>query len=53
MLYEQPEDFDAKKYAPASGKKMGNWNRMRYDLGAFVKEINLGPVVACNYFNSK
>ena len=53
LLYEQPEDFDAKKYAPTGGKKMGNWNRMRYDLGAFVKEIKLGPVVACNYFNSK
>jgi hypothetical protein len=53
MLYEQPADFDGKKYAPADGKKLSNWSRMRYDLGAFAKEIKLGPVIACNYFKSK
>ena len=32
---------------------MGNFPRMRYDLGAFEKKANLGPVVAANYFYSK
>jgi len=53
LLFEQPEGFDALKYAPAGGKTMGIWLRMRYDLGAFEKEIKLGPVIACNYFKSK
>lgn len=53
LLYEQPVDFDGKKYAPADGKDLGNWNRMRYDLGAFEKEAKLGPVLAANYFHSK
>ncbi|KAK9352955.1 phosphatidylethanolamine-binding protein [Lipomyces doorenjongii] len=52
LLYEQPEGFDAKKYAPPGGKKLSNWHRMRYDLGAFEKEIRLGPVLAANYFRS-
>jgi hypothetical protein len=53
LLFEQPADFDAKKYAPKEGKKMGNWPRMRYDFAKFEKEIKLGPVVAVNYFQSK
>jgi phosphatidylethanolamine-binding protein (PEBP) family uncharacterized protein len=52
LLYAQPPAFDGAKYAPADGKKLGNWSRMRYDLGAFEKEANLGPVLACNYFCS-
>ena len=52
LLYEQPEAFDGSKYAPAGGKNLSNWNRMRYDLGAFEKEIGLGPVIAANYFHS-
>lgn len=52
FLYEEPAGFDAKKYAPADGKKLSNWNRMRYDLDSWAKEINLGPVLAFNYFNS-
>lgn len=52
MLYEQPDGFVAKKYAPAGGKKMGLWPRVRYDFGAFAREIKLGPVIACNYFTS-
>ena len=53
LLYEQPAGFDGKKHAPAGGAKMGNWPRMRYDLGAFEKEAKLGPVIAANYFWSK
>lgn len=52
FLYEEPEGFDAKQYAPADGKNLGNWSRMRYDFDAWAKEIGLGPVVAFNYFTS-
>lgn len=52
LLYEQPEGFDATKYAPAGGKNMGNLQRMRYDLGAFESQAKLGPVLAANYFCS-
>ncbi|EKV12878.1 Protease inhibitor (Tfs1), putative [Penicillium digitatum PHI26] len=50
FLYEQPADFDLKAYAPASGKKLSNSNRIRYDLDAWAEEIKLGPLVAFNYF---
>ena len=52
FLYEQPADFDIKKYAPPPGKKVGAWNRMRFSLDNWEKEAKLGPVVAFNYFNS-
>ena len=52
LLYEQPAGFDGKKYAPPGGKNLSNWNRMRYNLGAFEKEAKLGPVLAANYFSS-
>ncbi|KAI1074557.1 putative protease inhibitor [Whalleya microplaca] len=52
FLYEQPADFDGKKYAPPNGQNLSNMHRMRYDLDAWAKEINLGPVLATNYFKS-
>lgn len=52
LLYEQPADFDGKKYAPAEGQKLGNGKRMWFDLGAFEKKTKLGPVLAANYFVS-
>ncbi|KAI1100466.1 putative protease inhibitor [Jackrogersella minutella] len=52
FLYEQPEGFDGKKYAPPGGKDMGVGGRMRYDLDAWAKEIKLGPAMAVNYFKS-
>ncbi|KAJ9264368.1 hypothetical protein DTO212C5_7203 [Paecilomyces variotii] len=52
LLYEQPEGFDVTKYAPAGGKPVGVRRRMRYDLDAFEKKANLGPVIAANYFTS-
>ncbi|KAI1382660.1 putative protease inhibitor [Hypoxylon trugodes] len=52
FLYEQPEGFDGKKYAPPDGKNLGNAKRIRYDLDAWEKEAKLGPVLAVNYFNS-
>ena len=53
LLYEQPNGFNGSKYAPAGGANLGNWHRMRYNLGAFEKEAKLGPIVAANYFRSK
>jgi hypothetical protein len=52
FLYEEPEGFDAKAHAPPNGQKFGNMSRMRYDFDAWAKKINLGSVVAFNYFNS-
>ncbi|KKK12617.1 hypothetical protein AOCH_002312 [Aspergillus ochraceoroseus] len=52
ILYEQPAGFDAKKYAPPNGQNLGNIHRMRYNLDAWEKEIQLGPIVAANYFKS-
>lgn len=52
FVYEQPDGLDIQKYAPADGKKLGNWNRMRFSLDDWEKEIKLGSVLAFNYFNS-
>jgi phosphatidylethanolamine-binding protein (PEBP) family uncharacterized protein len=52
FLYEQPDGFEGKKYAPPGEKTMGNFQRMRYDLDVFEKEAGLGAALAVNYFNS-
>lgn len=52
FLYEQPEGFDGAKYAPAGGKPLSNWNRMRASLDDLEREYKLGPIVAVNYFKS-
>lgn len=52
FLYEQPEGFEGAQYAPANGKELSNWFRMRYDLDNWEREIGLGGVVGCNYFTS-
>lgn len=52
FLYEQPAEFDGKKYAPPDGKNLGNLHRMRYDLDAFEKAEKLGTALAVNYFKS-
>ncbi|RDW62115.1 hypothetical protein BP6252_11548 [Coleophoma cylindrospora] len=52
FLYEQPPGFDGSKYAPADGKNLSNWHRMRYNLEAFEKQAKLGPIIAANYFCS-
>ncbi|EAW10279.1 YbhB/YbcL family Raf kinase inhibitor-like protein [Aspergillus clavatus NRRL 1] len=52
LLYEQPDGFDGKKFAPKNGNPLGNWQRMRFDLDAFTREAKLGPVLAANYFRS-
>ena len=55
LLYEQPAEFDAKKFAPGGkpGKKVGIPGRPRWSLEGFEREAKLGPVVAANYFCSK
>ena len=52
FLYEEPAGFDAKAHAPPNGQKLGNMSRMRYDFDAWAKKVNLGSVLAFNYFNS-
>jgi len=52
LLYKQPEGFDGAKFAPPGGKNLGNWSRMRFDLGEWEKKAKLGPVIASNYFVS-
>lgn len=52
ILYEQPDGFEGGKYAPADGRNLSNWYRMRYDLDYWAEVFGLGSVVACNYFVS-
>lgn len=52
LLYAQPEGFDGAAFAPAGGKPLSLWLRMRFDLDVFEKKAGLGPVLAVNYFNS-
>jgi phosphatidylethanolamine-binding protein (PEBP) family uncharacterized protein len=51
FLYEQPADFDRKRFTKASG--YGIRDRMRWDLSKFEKQTNLGAPVAATYFLSK
>lgn len=50
FLYEQPDDFDAKKYAPPQGREMGVYDRVRFDFDTWSREVGLGDLVAGNYF---
>lgn len=52
LLFEQPDGFEGRKYAPAGGKTVGVWGRMRYDLDAWVERAGLGDAVAGNWFLS-
>lgn len=52
LLYEQPKDFDVKKYVQKDGDEMGLWPRLRYGIDKLVDEMGLGEVVAANYFTS-
>lgn len=54
LLHEQPDGFDGGKgLAPPGGKEMGLGARVRFDVDKWVRESNLGPAVAVNYFSSK
>ncbi|KAH8807762.1 putative protease inhibitor [Xylogone sp. PMI_703] len=52
LLYEQPENFNAAKYAAPEGKEMGIRPRIRFDYATFEKDLELGPVLAANYYAS-
>lgn len=52
FLYEQPNGFDGKAFAPPDGQKLPALQRMRTDLDAFEKKAGLGDIIACNYFTS-
>ncbi|EME80522.1 uncharacterized protein MYCFIDRAFT_31574, partial [Pseudocercospora fijiensis CIRAD86] len=52
FLYEQPENFDGRKYAPPNGGKLSAMKRMRFDVEGFENEVGLGVIVGCAYFRS-
>lgn len=52
ILFEQPPGFEVESHAPPSGKKLGKWPRIRYNLDKWSKKIGLGPVVGANYIAS-
>lgn len=52
FLYEQPVEFDGKKFAPPDGKPLGNMNRMRFDLDSWEKKAGLGNMISMNFFKS-
>ncbi|MCJ1291889.1 hypothetical protein MMC34_003437 [Xylographa carneopallida] len=52
FLFEQPGRFNGEKYAPANGKPLDNWFRMRYDLDEWQKRASLREPLAINYFVS-
>ena len=52
FVYEQPSDFDEKKFAPPPGQTYSVGKRMRFDMDSFAKEAKFGPIIAANYFTS-
>ena len=53
LLYEQPADFDFRKYVPLLGSDAPERHRNLFDLEDWVEKAKLGPVVAANYFYIK
>ncbi|KAF2721590.1 PEBP-like protein [Polychaeton citri CBS 116435] len=51
-LFTQPSSFDGPKYAPADGKPMGVWGRIRFDFDDWIRKAQLGEPLASNYFLS-
>ncbi|KAK9424544.1 putative Phosphatidylethanolamine-binding protein [Seiridium unicorne] len=53
LLYEQPAAFDAKKFRPQKdGEEFPIMKRVRFDPDNFVKEAELGEVLAGGWFES-
>lgn len=53
LLYEEPADFDAKKFKPqGEGQEFPRLQRIRFDINGFVKEAGLGDVLAGGWFES-
>ncbi|RMJ21365.1 protease inhibitor Tfs1, partial [Aspergillus sp. HF37] len=42
LLYEQPDGFEARKYAPPHGRLMGVWARVRFGFDEWAREVGLG-----------
>jgi len=51
LLYEQPANFDPKKFMQPDGKELGIGGRIRWSIRDWEQKTGLGPVVAANYFN--
>ena len=52
FIYQQPAEYDSKKFAPANGANLPNMSRMRTSLDDWVAKLGLGALVAFNYFSS-
>ena len=52
LLFTQPEGFNVADHAPADGKPLGIWARVRYDLDGWMRTVGLGEPIAVNYFTS-
>ncbi|KAH9907843.1 putative protease inhibitor [Xylariomycetidae sp. FL2044] len=52
FLYEHPAGFDVKQHAPPNGAEFAMGGRIRYDLDKWAAKVNLGPLLAANYFKS-
>ena len=52
FLYEQPAAFDGSRHAPPNGERLSNWYRVRCGLDALMEKMELGPILAVNYFRS-
>lgn len=53
FLYEQPADFDAKKFMPQKeGQEFPMIRRVMFDPDKFVQAAGLGEVVAGSWFES-
>jgi phosphatidylethanolamine-binding protein (PEBP) family uncharacterized protein len=50
LLYEQPDGFEGKKYAPPHGRLMGVWARVRFGFDGWAKEVGLGEAVGGCWF---
>ncbi|KAK2774177.1 hypothetical protein FQN52_004407 [Onygenales sp. PD_12] len=52
LLYEEPDGFEAGRYAPVGGRGVGNLKRMWFDFDRWAGELGLGGLVAGCWFLS-
>jgi phosphatidylethanolamine-binding protein (PEBP) family uncharacterized protein len=52
FLYQQPDSFDAGKFATPNGQPLALTKRIRFNLTQFEKDAKLGPLLAATYFCS-
>jgi phosphatidylethanolamine-binding protein (PEBP) family uncharacterized protein len=55
LLFEQPAGVTRETMREAMGlsEDVGVWERLRWDQGAFERQVGLGAVVAANYFTCR